>query len=618
MDSERTDSSPQAPEQHGPEQPRRTRERAFAPLSRRSFLGVAAACGLAAGAGLAGCAPKPDDDPTAQENEQEQPDKNMAPTDIKETLDADVLVVGLGMSGLAAAVQAASNGAKVIGIEKMNATGGNGIGVEGIFAVGSSLEVEQGIEIDPAEIVRGELEASQWASGGDLWLDLVHSSGGNVDWLMEQGVKFSGVVDDYHGNSAYPDFHWFDGDVASSGYIPQMTDKAKELGVDMLLETPAVGLIQDGQGAVTGAYAESKERGTLQINAKSVILATGSWGQSKDYISQRGFMYDNVRYGGVDGHEGDGITMASAAGARNFVSNSTFNCTNTIGEFEFKSTFIWNAGGGGTCLFVNENGDRFINEDFAQNNFELQSVPAMTQKQMYTVFDRAILETWLKDAPDELDTVDNANDEALAKADTIEEAAKAIGLDADALKATVDQYNRLASAGVDTDFGKAPEFLVPITQPPFYVGKLTQELLVGIGGIETNRHGQALDHDKNPIAGLYAIGTDGCMLYRNIYTINVGGTCNANNINSARNAANHATGSTDGKAAGGSASAGEGEGKAGTDGSADDGSADGSKDGAANGSAGGSADGGSTGDGSADGSKDGSAGGSADGSKTQG
>ena len=155
---------------------------------------------------------------------------------------------------------------------------------------------------------------------------------------------------------------------------------------------------------------------------------------------------------------------------------------------------------------------------------------------------------------------------------------------------------------------------MPITQPPFYVGKLTQELLVGIGGIETNRHGQALDHDKNPIAGLYAIGTDGCMLYRNIYTINVGGTCNANNINSARNAANHATGSTDGKAAGGSASAGEGEGKAGTDGSAGDGSADGSKDGAANGSAGGSADGGSTGDGSANGSKDGSA----DGSKTQG
>ncbi len=521
-------------------------------LSRRSFLGVAAACGLAtAGAGLAGCAPKPDPDPTAQENAEYQADANMAPTDIAETLEADVLVVGLGMSGLAAAVQAAENGAKVIGIEKANATGGNGIGVEGIFAVGSSLEVAQGIEIDPAEIVRGELEASQWASGGDLWLDLVHSSGANVDWLMEQGVKFSGVVDDYHGNSAYPDFHWFAGNVASEGYVPQMTDKARELGVEMILEAPAVGLVQDGAGAVTGAYAESKERGTLQINAKSVILATGGWAQSKDYVTQRGFSWDNIRYGGVEGHDGDGITMAAAVGARNFVENSTFNATNTIGEFEYKSVFIWNAGGGGTCLFVNENADRFVNEDFAQDNFELQSVPAMTQKQLYTVFDRAILEAWLKDAPDELATVDAADDAALAKANTLEEAASAIGLDPDALRATVDRYNQLAEAGVDTDFGKAPEFLVPIAQAPFYVGKLTQELLVGIGGIETNRHGQALDADKNPIAGLYAVGTDGCMLYRNIYTINVGGTCNANNVNSARNAANHATGASADKTGGG-------------------------------------------------------------------
>ena len=200
---------------------------------------------------------------------------------------------------------------------------------------------------------------------------------------------------------------------------------------------------------------------------------------------------------------------------------------------------------------MNENADRFVNEDFAQDNFELQSVPAMTQKQLYTVFDRAILEAWLKDAPDELATVDAADDAALAKANTLEEAASAIGLDPDALRATVDRYNQLAEAGVDTDFGKAPEFLVPIAQAPFYVGKLTQELLVGIGGIETNRHGQALDADKNPIAGLYAVGTDGCMLYRNIYTINVGGTCNANNVNSARNAANHATGASADKTGGG-------------------------------------------------------------------
>lgn len=518
---------------------------ANAKVSRRTFFGLAAACGLAAtGTCLAGCAPKPDANPTAQEDKQTHPDATMAPTDIADTLEADVLVVGLGMSGLAACVQAALNGAKVVGIEKTNATGGNGIGVEGIFAVGSSLEVAQGIQIDPAEIVRGELEASQCAADGSLWIDLVHNSGDNIDWLIEQGVEFSGLVDDYYGNSAYPDFHWFDGNVASKGYIPHMTDKATELGVEMLFEAPAISLIQAGDGSITGAYAKSAERGTLQINAKSVILATGGWAQNKDYVAQRGFIYDNIRYGGTDGHDGDGITMASAVGARNFVSSSTFNSTNTIGDFPYKSTFIWNAGGGGTCLFVNENAERFVNEDFAINNFELQSVPAMTQRQIYTVFDRAILEDWLAEAPDELATVDSSTDEALAKADTIAEAASAIGLDADTLAATVEQYNKLVSSGTDTDFGKANVYLKPIEKAPFYVGKLTQELLVGIGGVETNRFGQALDEKKEPISGLYAVGTDGCMLYRNIYTINVGGTCNANNINSARAAANHATGKT--------------------------------------------------------------------------
>ena len=280
MDSERTDSSPQAPEQHGPEQPRRTRERAFAPLSRRSFLGVAAACGLAAGAGLAGCAPKPDDDPTAQENEQEQPDKNMAPTDIKETLDADVLVVGLGMSGLAAAVQAASNGAKVIGIEKMNATGATASASKASSPwapAGSGA----GIEIDPAEIVRGELEASQWASGGDLWLDLVHSSGGNVDWLMEQGVKFS------RRRGRLP---W-------QLRLPRLPLVRRRRGL-FRLHTPddrqgqgagrghAAGNAGRGahpgrQGAVTGAYAESKERGTCRSTRRASSWPPGAGGRAR-------------------------------------------------------------------------------------------------------------------------------------------------------------------------------------------------------------------------------------------------------------------------------------------------------------------------------------------------
>ncbi len=502
------------------------------PISRRGFIGALAVAGAAGvAAGITGCS-----DSTTQTAETAN---TTAPQNVSQTYDVDILVVGLGMSGLTAAVQAGLLGANTLGIEKMGVTGGDGIGVEGIFAIDSSLEKQQGIEIDPVAVIKGEIESSQWVANGNLWMKLVKSSGANVDWLIEQGVQFSGVIDDYHGNSEYQDFHWFNGNVASTGYIPQMTAKAKELGVQMLFDTPCTSLITE-DGKVVGAYAQNVDDGDIQINAKAVILATGSWGQNEEYIKQRGFNYENFRYGGVDGHTGDGVMMATKIGGRNFVSNATFNSTNTIGDFKYKSAFIWNAGGGGSSLFVNENADRFINEDFGQSNFELQSVPALTHKQMYSVFDRSILEGWLAAAADELETVDTADDDDLFVADTLEEAATAAGLDVDAFMATIRQYNSICTAGVDTDFGKNLKFLAAIEHPPYYIGRLTQMFLIAIGGVETNENCQVVDNEKTAIEGLYAIGTDGCMIYRNIYTINVGGTCNANNVNSGRVAAQHA------------------------------------------------------------------------------
>ena len=69
---------------------------------------------------------------------------------------------------------------------------------------------------------------------------------------------------------------------------------------------------------------------------------------------------------------------------------------------------------------------------------------------------------------------------------------------------------------------------------------MNQHYLMSIGGIRRDANACVLTDKKQPVEGLYAVGTDGCMLYRNIYTINVGGACNANNVNSGRSAANHA------------------------------------------------------------------------------
>lgn len=516
-------------------------------ISRRSFLGLGAIAGTAAiGAGLAGCSPS-----SSTEKTESSQESTYKPGTIAETIDTDIVVCGLGMSGLAAAVQAANNGDNVVGIEATSVTGGNGIGVEGIFGVNSKMQKEAGIDIKPVEIVSTEMGEAQMATDGALWRNLVQNSADNIDWLEEQGVEFSGNIDNYLGSCIVDCFHWFKGDVASEGYIPQMTQRAKDLGVDIRLSTPGKALIVE-DGKITGIYAENESGETVQINAKAVILACGGYAQNQEYMEQRGWNWDNIVYGGTPNHNGDGLKMAFDAGAKSFVSNSTFNCTNICGQGD---TFAWKMdnftslfcgagmfGTGGNQLWVNENADRFIAENFAKDNFEMQSVPAMTHRAMYSVFDRNILESTLSVVGDTetLSRIDSVQEDDLAVANSIAEAASHFNLDADTLQKTVDRYNELCDKQSDEDFGKPAELMIPIKQPPYYIAKLNQYYLMSVGGIECNLNAQVLDEKKNPIPGLYAIGTDGCMLYRNIYTINVGGTCNGNNVNSGRTAANHA------------------------------------------------------------------------------
>ncbi len=213
-------------------------------ISRRGFIGLGATGALAAGLSLAGCSPSSSSSETGTPNssaaapEQDgghslfketnnSESVNYTPGEITETIDCDICVVGMGMSGLAAAVQAANNGDKVVGLEVTNTTGGNGTGVEGVFAVNSSLQKEQNISFDPAEVIATEMSAMQMNTNGVAWARMIHNSADNVDWLIEQGVQFSGMVDDYLGSGIVPGFHWFEGNVASVGYIPPMTERAK-------------------------------------------------------------------------------------------------------------------------------------------------------------------------------------------------------------------------------------------------------------------------------------------------------------------------------------------------------------------------------------------------------
>lgn len=502
-------------------------------LSRRMFIAGALGAAGATVAGLAACSPT--DLPSTKTVGTSG--QSITPT---ETKDCEIVIVGGGISGLAAAVEAGQKGAQVILLESRSF---GGFGVEGVFATESDLQKKKGIVITPNQILADEIKYTQNRANALLWMDLINASTENYNWLVENGVKFSGVVDDYGGGGPET-MHWFEG-FASDAYVPAMIEAAKAAGVEILEGHAGKQLVMDGD-IVTGVYALREDGSYVQINAGAVILATGGFANNVDLIARRGYNMDYLRSIAAPGHDGDGYYMAMQAGAADNIGDSCELSQNTIVGIEDRSQLYYYFFHGGPYLWINENGERFSSEDATSQNFMAGTMPMKNQKCTYTIFTRSIFETMcdkmgFDEAPAQLDKLVSENVHSnIYECDTVEEVADAFGLNKENVLSAIERYNQMCASGADTDYGKDPSFLVPLEEGPFYIARLEQDFVASIGGIMTNRNMEAIRFDKSSIAGLYAIGVDGCMLYRDVYTINIPATCCGNNVNSGRVAARNA------------------------------------------------------------------------------
>lgn len=163
------------------------------------------------------------------------------------------------------------------------------------------------------------MELGQYRADGSFWVDLVNNSAENIDWLVKQGVQLT-HVDRYHDTCMFPTFHWFKGGFASIGYVPYMKARADELGVKFILDTSATSIIRDGE-RVAGVYADSPD-GTLQINAKATLLATGGVGHNAELIAKQGWQTKNLHYCSMPSNTGDGYQMAMSLGAKDMLLES--------------------------------------------------------------------------------------------------------------------------------------------------------------------------------------------------------------------------------------------------------------------------------------------------------
>ncbi|MEF9879854.1 MAG: FAD-dependent oxidoreductase [Clostridia bacterium] len=472
---------------------------------------------------------------------------------ITEEISCDILVVGGGFSGTAAAVQAGENGDKVLLIEGQSALGGNGTGVECTNAYG--LHPNSG-QATLGDMVRYEADAQSYTVNQMFIHDMIGHAAENVQWLIDNGVQYEAIEDldpaylaMYKEGRYRAEFSFdyvYKGGAAGIGYFPFMKKKLSEYGVNLRLNTRARDLILDEGGNVVGVYATDTYGDTIKINTKAVIVGTGGFGEDADRMGKLGIDLDDVRIIGTPGHYGDGVTMMVNAGGVEHGAPA-FGCTNIIGSAGAWGPIWEKLCWGGPCLWVDINGERFSDEACSTytHNFELQHVPVrLAGGTCWTVMDQSVLDTML-DGDNEAATlwsemVEQGDD--AYKADTLEKLADSMGVDKKLFLSQVEQYNACVKQGVDVDYGKDAAYLMPLTTPPFYCG-LIRGALEGLysGGVKTDRQFRVKKPGRDQaFENLFAIGADGGMLYNNMYGIDINGSMSCHGLNSARAAANTA------------------------------------------------------------------------------
>ena len=471
------------------------------------------------------------------------------PNHIIKEYSTDFLIVGAGISGLAAAVQARQLDLNTIVIDKNGFVAGNGGGVEGIFGINTKMQKAAGIHAEKEDIISKEAELGQYRADGSFWVDLINNSADNIDWLVNLGVQLT-KVDDYHGTCMFPTFHWFKGGFASVGYVPYMKKKADELNVKFLLETSATSIIEEN-GTVKGVYAKTPD-GYIKINAKATLLATGGVGHNPDLLEKQGWSTKNIHYCSMPSNTGDGYQMAMSVGAMDMLKESPEFMMNYIQAFPHEGVHLYldpingfmSLPSGGPVVFVNQDGRRFVNENVKKFNLLYQRMAIKATKVTYEIFTQRIFDELTKNVENADKILAKAVKEnegnSLFKANSISELAEKVNLPSETLLNTVNDYNSFCDNGKDLEFNKDQDMLISMKEGPYYIARLDPSNLIGLGGIGSNRKFEVINNDFEKIPGLYASGMDSTMQYRDVYTITLGGSACAHNVNSGRQAAKNA------------------------------------------------------------------------------
>lgn len=427
--------------------------------------------------------------------------------------ETDVIVVGLGCAGACAAIEAADAGAEVIVVERSSGGGGTSANSGGLIYLGGGTPVQHacGFEDSAEEMFKFLMAASQPGPCEEKIRPFCEQSVAHFHWLEAQGVPFKRTFWDEPGMEAptddclvysggenchpsdqiarpAPRAHKPQARRAAGGFFMQkLIEAVRARPLQIREDTRATALVRDASGRICGLLARSGDEQTYLRARRGVVLTTGGFILNEEMVRLYAPTLARCRVKNATvGDDGSGILLGQAAGGR--------TVRMEVGEVALPTAVPNRLGRG---IFVNRQGQRFINEDTYYGHI---GIAALYHQDgcVWLLLDNDTFErNFLRMEPAFVES-------------TIAELEAAAGFPEGALQSTVDVYNRHAARGEDPLFHKRPDMVRPLDAPPFALldSRLGSTIYATftLGGLDTTPAGNVLDTQSNPIPGLYAAG----------------------------------------------------------------------------------------------------------------
>ena len=409
-----------------------------------------------------------------------------------QNVNTDVVIVGAGGAGLAAAVEAHDLGAKVIVVEKMAFPGGNTTrAAGGLNAAATPLQQAKGIYDTPEIMFFDTMKGGHWKNNPELVRVLANHAKDSVDWLLALGGDFHDVG--LMAGATKPRTHRpTGGNLVGPEVVRTLYTAAENRKVDIRVNTKAEEILKNAKGAATGIKVKGPE-GEYVINAKAVVIAAGGFGANNEMVAHyvprlKGFSTTNQ-----PGATGDGMIMAEKAGAK-LIDMTEIQTHPTV--VPGNGEMITEAVRGNGAILVNHEGKRFYNELETRDNVSA-AILKQTDKNAFLFFD--------SDMQKSLKATNNyIKQKYCLNGATLDEVAGKMGVPADTLKATMDAWKAGKAANKDA-FGRA-DMPRDLDKGPFYAILVTPAVHHTMGGIKIDPLTQVYNTKGQVIPGFFAAG----------------------------------------------------------------------------------------------------------------